>query len=91
MARAYSIYSKLGRYENHLSYGVFESDDTGVRLHVPAGGAFGGKVEKLDTALIRERSVTRGTNQRRPAPLNGQTEPDPHKGCGEHLAQGAAL
>ncbi|MGV7930053.1 MAG: nickel-dependent hydrogenase large subunit [Spirochaetota bacterium] len=81
VARAYSDYFKLGRYENHLSYGVFESDDTGSAFMFQQGALSGGKVEKLDTALIREQvRYARYKSASDLHPLNGQTEPDPHKG-----------
>ena len=65
-------YFKLGKYDNHPSYGVFESDDSDPRLF-QQGVLSGGKVDKLDTPLIREQVSLRATNRR---PTSIRQRPD---------------
>ena len=81
VAKAYQQYFSLGRYTNLLSYGVFEDDDTLKKFILQQGVYANGKVEKLDTSLIREQvKYARYDSGSNLHPLKGQTEPAPKKG-----------
>lgn len=81
VAKAYSDYFKLGKFNNMLSYGLFDEDNEGKKFMLERGVLLNGKIEKLDTSLIREQvRYSRYSSASDLHPLKGQTEPDPKKG-----------
>ncbi len=81
VAKEYTDYFKIGRYNNMLAYGVFEQDNDGQKLMLQRGIFADGKVNKLDTGLIREHvRYSRYGSGSQLHPFKGETEPNPKKG-----------
>ncbi len=81
VARAYRNYFGIGKFMNQLSYGVFEDDDTLNKFFLQRGAYLNGRVEQLDTALIKEHvQYSRYSSGSNLHPLQGATEPNPRKG-----------
>jgi len=81
VAKAYPDYFKLGGYNNFLVFGTFEGDDANKKYLFEPAVITAGKLEKLDTARIREQVkyawYRSGSNLH---PLKGETDADPKKG-----------
>jgi Ni,Fe-hydrogenase I large subunit len=80
VAKAYTDYFKIGKFSNLISYGVFDEDNEDKKFLLQRGVYTDGKVNPVDTALIREHvRFGRYNSGSDLHPLKGQTHPDPHK------------
>ncbi len=81
IAKAYSDYFKLGKFTNFLSYGAFEENDDLTEFFFKRGVFDGKNLSEFDSAKIREQvKFSRYDSGSNLHPLQGQTNPDPHKG-----------
>ncbi len=80
VAKAFPEYFRLGKYDNFLSYGVFENDESGSNFMFERGVYSGTKLSEFDSKLIREQvKYARYGSKSNLHPLKGETEPDPQK------------
>lgn len=80
VAQAYSAYFNAGKFNNMLSYGLFEDDDTLNTFVMQRGAYLNSAVEPLDTQLIKEQvRYARYSSASNLHPYRGETEPNPAK------------
>ena len=80
VAKAFPDYFRLGKYDNFLSYGVFENDDSGENFAFERGVFADKKLTQFDSSLIREQvKYARYASKSNLHPLKGETDPAPRK------------
>jgi len=81
VAKAYSSYFSLGRFDQFLAYGVFgESDSADEAFYLPAGVLNGNTIKDFESAKITEQvGRSRYTSATNLHPSQGATEPAPEK------------
>ncbi|HOK03376.1 MAG TPA: nickel-dependent hydrogenase large subunit [Spirochaetota bacterium] len=80
VAKAFPEYFKLGKYDNFLSYGVFDKDEDRKSFMFEQGVITAGKLEKFDSSKIREQiKYARYKSGSNLHPLKGETVADPEK------------
>jgi len=80
VAKTFPEYFKLGTYDKFLSYGVFDKDEDRKAFMFEQGTVVGGKLEKFDSAKIREQiKYARYKSGSNLHPLKGETVADPEK------------
>jgi len=80
VAKAFPDYFKIGKFNNFMSYGLFDLDEKNEKFMLQRGVYINGAVEKLDTSLIREQvAYSRYGSGSNLHPLKGETDPNPHK------------
>lgn len=81
VAEVYSDYFKIGKYDNFLSYGVFDLDNKDKEFLLQRGVVAGMKpAGKFDAEKIAEHvKYARFKSDSKLHPYKGETMPDPHK------------
>lgn len=80
VAKAFPEYFKLGKFNNFLAYGLMDKDEDQKDFLFERGAFYDGKVQKLDTGLIRENvAYARYQSGSNLHPYQGQTVANPNK------------
>ncbi|MCU0849087.1 MAG: nickel-dependent hydrogenase large subunit [Spirochaetes bacterium] len=81
VAKTFPDYFKIGKFNNFMSYGLFDQDNEDKKFMMQRGVYANGKLDKLDTDLIKEQvKYARYNSGSNLHPYKGETNPDPHKG-----------